>query len=120
METRKLALPPVATSGRLKRSRGLILIILAITASIAVVTGLVFAPGSPGIPYLSPTYQAERATFQSQSQSSVGTVYNVWYIQPKTGEMNTTLIVVLSTNSPNTHFYAVSTVGVGSPYGNFS
>jgi len=46
--------------------------------------------------------------------------YEVWYIQPKTGESNTTLIVALSSNSPNTHFYGVSTAGVNSPYGNFS
>ena len=105
----------------MKLSRRVFLIILiAIIAGIGVVTGLVLVPGSPGFPYLSPTYQAEKATFQSQSQNSLGTIYEVWYIQPMTGEMNSSLIVSLSANSPNTHFYAVSTVGVNSPYGNFS
>jgi len=105
----------------LKLSRRVFLIILiAIIAGIEVVTGLVLVPSSPGFPYLSPTYQAEKATFESQSQNSLGTIYEVWYVQPMTGEMNTSLIVSLSANSPNAHFYAVSTVGVNSPYGNFS
>jgi len=105
----------------LKLLRKILLIILvASVASVGTVTGLVFAPGSPGLPYLSPTYQAEKASFQSQSSNNLGTVYEVWYIQPKSGELNTTLIVALSSNSPNTHFYGVSTAGVNSPYGNFS
>jgi len=107
--------------GPLQLSRKIMLVILvASIASVGIVTGLVFAPGSPGIPYLSPTYQAEKASFQSRSQNNLGTIYEVWYVQPKTGETNTTLIVVLSSNSPNTHLYAVSTAGVSSPYGNFS
>jgi hypothetical protein len=97
-----------------------LIILIASAASVGIVTGLVFAPGSPGVPYLSPTYQAEKADFRSMSQSNLGTIYEVWYIQPKTGETNTTLIIVLSANSPNNHFYAVSTAGVSSPYGNFS
>lgn len=121
METGKTALPQVATPRSLKLSRRFFLIILiAIIASVGIVAGLVLVPGSPGLPYLSPTYQAEKATFQSQSQNSLGTIYGVWYIQPNAGEMNSTLIVVLSANSANTHFYAASTVGVNSPYGNFS
>ena len=111
---------PEATPRSLKSSRRFFLIILiVIIGSVGIVAGLVVAPGSPGIPYLSPTYQAEKASFQSQSPNNLGTIYEVWYIQPSAGEMNSTLIVVLSANS-NTHFYAVSTVGVNSPYGNFS
>ena len=102
-------------------SRKILLVALvASVASVGTVTGLVFAPGSPGIPYLSPTYQAEKADFRSMSQNNLGTIYEVWYIQPKTGETNTTLIIVLSANSPNSHFYVVSTAGANSPYGNFS
>ena len=105
----------------LELSRKILLIVLVTSIAIAgTVAGLVFIPGSPGLPYLNPTSQAEKASFQQQSQNSLGTVYEVWYDQPRTGETNTSLTIVLSANSPSTHFNGVSTAGVNSPYGNFS
>jgi hypothetical protein len=44
----------------------------------------------------------------------------VWYVQAHPGDANTTLIVVLAADHPDTRFYRVWTYGGNSPYGNFS
>ncbi|OLE71691.1 hypothetical protein AUF78_00845 [archaeon 13_1_20CM_2_51_12] len=66
-----------------------------------------YAPSSPGLPYVSPTYQAQKAPFQYQQISLNAAVYEVWYV-PGT----TTLILVIMASFPQTHFY-----GLMNPYG---
>ena len=83
------------------------IIIIASIASAGVVAGLVYAPSSPGLPYVSPTYQAQKAPFQYQQISLNAAVYEVWYV-PGT----TTLILVIMASFPQTHFY-----GLLNPYG---
>ena len=83
------------------------IIIIASIASAGVVAGLVYAPSSPGLPYVSPTYQAQKAPFQYQQIALNAAVYGVWYV-PGT----TTLILVIMASFPQTHFY-----GLWGPYG---
>ena len=94
------------------------------TVSTGAVVGLVYAPGSPGLPFVSPTYQAQKAPFQYQGISLNAAVYDVWYV-PGT----TTLILAVMATFPNTRFFGVGAVGLGyltgsyqtnSPQGNFS
>src|SRR3989442_13171320 len=83
------------------------IIIIASIASAGVVAGLVSAPSSPGLPYVSPTYQAQKAPFQYQQIALNAAIYGVWYV-PGT----TTLILVIMASFPQTHFY-----GLWGPYG---
>jgi len=83
------------------------IIIIASIASAGVVAGLVYAPSSPGLPYVSPTYQAQKAPFQYQQIALNAAIYGVWYV-PGT----TTLILVIMASFPQTHFY-----GLWGPYG---
>ncbi len=99
---------------RLPRKAVLAVAILSI-ASVGVVAGLVYAPGSPGFPYLSPTYQAQKAPFQYQGATPIAGLYEVWYV-PNTP----TLILTLAATYSQTHFYGVWTYGGSSPQGNFS
>jgi len=92
----------------------LIIILTIGTASAATVTGLTIAPGSPGFPYLSPTYQAQKASFQVLN-STDASLSEVWYVPG-----STTLILILSASSPQTHFFGFFTGGVNMPAGNFS
>ena len=106
-------------------SRRLALVLVLVgTVSTGAVVGLVYAPGSPGLPFVSPTYQAQKAPFQYQGISLDAAVYDVWYV-PDT----TTLILAVMAAFPNTHFFGVGAVGLGyltgsyqtnSPQGNFS
>lgn len=93
-----------------------VLIIIATvgTATAATVGGLVYAPGSPGFPYLSPTYESQRAAFQIINATDAN-LYEVWYVPG-----STSLILILSANNPETHFFAVLTDGANTPKGNFS
>ena len=79
-----------------------------------VVAGLVFAPGSPGLPYLSPTYQAQRVIFQYEGPTTLGAIYEVLYV-PDTP----TLIMILGSNSSQTQFSGVWTYGGSSGRGIF-
>ncbi len=99
---------------RLPRKAVLAVAILSI-ASVGVVAGLAYAPGSPGFPYLSPTYQAQKAPFQYQGATPIAGLYEVWYV-PNTP----TLILTLAATYSQTHFYGVWTYGGSSPQGNFS
>lgn len=94
--------------------KALIIILTISTASAATVSGLTLAPGSPGFPYLSPTYQAQKTSFQVLN-STDASLSEVWYVPG-----STTLILILSANSPQTHFYGFFTAGVNMPAGNFS
>jgi len=81
----------------------IVIIVVATIGSAGLVTaGLVYAPNSPGLPYVSPTYQAQRAPFQYQSIALNAAVYGVWYV-PGT----TTLILVIMASFPQTHFYGL-------------
>ena len=96
----------------------LIIIITIGTASATTVGGLTLAPGSPGFPYLSPTYQAQKASFQvlnSTLNSTDASLSEVWYIPG-----SSTLVLILSANSPRTSFFGFQTGGVNMPAGNFS
>jgi hypothetical protein len=79
-----------------------------------VVAGLVFAPGSPGLPYLSPTYQAQRVIFQYEGPTTLGVIYEVLYV-PDTP----TLIMILGSNSSQTQFSGIWTYGGSSGRGIF-
>ncbi len=79
-----------------------------------VVAGLVFAPGSPGLPYLSPTYQAQRVIFQYEGPTTFGIIYEVLYV-PDTP----TLIIILGSNGSQTQFSGIWTYGRSSIRGVF-
>jgi hypothetical protein len=79
-----------------------------------VVAGLVFAPGSPGLPYLSPTYEAQRVIFQYEGPNTLGIIYEVLYI-PDTP----TLIIILGSNGSQTQFSGIWTYGRSSIRGVF-
>jgi len=94
------------------------------TVSTGAVVGLVYAPGSPGLPYLSPTYNAQKASYQYEGISLNAAVYGVWYVPG-----STTLILAMMAAFPSTRFFGVGSVGfgaltapyqTGSPQGNFS
>ena len=77
-------------------SRRLALVLVLVgTVSTGAVVGLVYAPGSPGLPFVSPTYQAQKAPFQYQGISLDAAVYDVWYV-PDT----TTLILAVMAAFP--------------------
>src|SRR5437899_8626454 len=76
---------------------GLAIIILVVFTG--VVAGLVYAPGSPGLPYLSPTYQAQRGIFQNEGPTALGLIYEVLYV-PKTP----TLLIILGWNRYQTRY----------------
>ena len=91
---------------------GLAIIILVVFTG--VVTGLVYAPGSPGLPYLSPTYQAQRVIFQYEGPTALGIIYEVLYV-PNTP----TLVIILGANGSQTRFSGVWTYGASSAQGVF-
>ncbi len=76
--------------------------------------GLVFAPGSPGLPYLSPTYQAQRVIFQHEGSTTLGVIYEVLYV-PDTP----TLIIILGSNGSQTRFSGIWTYSGSSIRGVF-
>jgi hypothetical protein len=93
------------------------------TVSTGAVTGLILAPGSPGLPFVSPTYMAQAAPAQYYGVSLNAAIYGVWYV-PGT----TTLILQIMAAFPHTHFVGVGAIGTLfgypnqtiSPQGNFS
>ncbi|TMI44573.1 hypothetical protein E6H23_00415 [Candidatus Bathyarchaeota archaeon] len=92
---------------------GLAIIILVVFTG--VVAGLVYAPGSPGLPYLSPTYQAQRVIFQYEGPTALGLIYEVLYV-PNTP----TLIIILGANGSQTRYGGVWTYGASSAQGSLS
>ncbi len=83
-----------------------------------------YAPTSPGLPFVSPTYMAQPATARYMGFSLNAAAYGVWYV-PGTS----TLIVQVMAAFPHTHFFGVGAVGLlglqgptgsNSPQGNFS
>ena len=121
--TLSLSIPAQVTVGfprRLALVMGLIC-----TLSAGAVVGLVSAPSSPGLPFVSPTYNVQPVTAQYYGISLNAAVYGVWYV-PGT----TTLIVEVMAAFPHTHFVGVGVVGnlfgggfpfqTNSPQGNFS
>jgi hypothetical protein len=106
-------------------SRRLALVLALVgTVSTGAVTGLILAPGSPGLPFVSPTYEAQPATAQYYGISLNAALYGVWYV-PGTS----TLILDVMAAFPHTHFVGVGAIGTLfgypsnttiSPQGNFS
>ncbi len=99
-------------------------IALVATIGVGTVVAAVYAPGSPGIPFASPTFQVQPARAHYLSLSLNAAVYGVWYV-PGT----TTLIVQVIAAFPHTRFFGVGAVGLffltpnqsaNSPNGNFS
>lgn len=90
------------------------LAIIIVVVFIGVLAGLVFAPGSPGLPYLSPTYQAQRVIFQYEGQTTLGVIYEVLYV-PDTP----TLIIILGSNGSQTRYSGIWTYGASSVRGVF-
>ena len=99
-------------------------LVIISTVSVGAVVGLAYAPGSPGFPYISPTYQAQHTQFQYQGFSLNAALYDVWYVPG-----SKTLILAITAAFTQTHFFGVGSVGFGSlagfgftnsPQGNFS
>jgi len=91
---------------------GLTIIILIVFTG--VVAGLVFAPGSPGLPYLSPTYQAQRVIFQYEGPTTLGVIYEVLYVPDAP-----TMILILGANGSQTRYGGIWTYGGNSARGVF-
>lgn len=91
---------------------GIAVIILVVFTG--VVAGLVYAPGSPGLPYLSPTYQAQRVIFQYEGPFALGVIHEVLYVPD-----SPTLIIILGANGSQTRYSGIWTYGGNSAHGLF-
>jgi len=115
--TAKTQLDPLEKKGQVRAQAlghkiGLAIIIVLIFTG--VVAGLVYAPGSPGLPYLSPTYQAQRVIFQHEGPTTLGVIHEVLYVPD-----SPTLILILGSNGSQTRYSGIWTYGGTSARGVF-